>query len=388
MIAGVSVQLLVSALLYKILNVDDYTMYGLLLTLISIVASFGLMGSEQTFLRKAKVKGISVGIPRDILKLLVFFIIVGPLSLTIFFYEYWGWEFSSTYFIVLLTALVMLLHNVFRAGSRFFESQIINNLWRFSLLIPVLAASFYTIDIDDIFRAVTGGLLLACAVSIFYFDKKSLFIVRSEAGDVKSLTVAFFFSMGVLTCINFIDRMVVNEQFSNDEFSRYFFLINIFVSPFSILATYLGFKGLVYYKKHFSLAEIHRYSFLIMLVGSGVSLIVYYFSLMLDEVFMMELELDGSTSVIVPMLVLGVIRLVYSNLSAAMGAKGSSGLVFYTNILSLFSIISIIYSLYYYDVHTLSIVVWCMCVIWLVRSILYYFGLRFLYAKGSNNCEI
>jgi O-antigen/teichoic acid export membrane protein len=376
MMAGVACQLASSVVLYEILDPDTYAKYAYWITSITIVFSFGLLGLEQTLLRSAEFNGVAINIPRNVALYLLFCSIVGPIVISLFLSVYWGQEGWAIYLLSIASVAVMFSYNFFRLIHSFVKAQVVNNIWRLLLVLPVFIGVSAEINENQLIGLLIISMLVGVAVAIFYFMRSNIIIILADnLVNINSLSLSFIFSMAVLTGLNFFDRIVIGGG-EGEEFGRYFLIYNIFFSPLSVIATYIGFKKLILYKNNFSIGELHRsIVYLLFLFVPGV---ILYSALVIgiENFLNLGFNLGEDLNIVIPMLVLGCVRLCYAELSAVMGSRGSKSGIWLSNIASL----AVLALIFFYveqlvDVEVV-LVAWLSCVLWLLRTIFYYLGVR------------
>ena len=74
---------------------------------------------------------------------------------------------------------------------------------------------------------------------------------------------------------------------------------------------------------------------------------------------------------ILMLLVLGVVKMVYSLLSSAMGAICDNKMLFKINLYSIISILILIPVIYYYS-STITITIMFLIVLWFIRCVIWY----------------
>lgn len=393
MLAGAAIQLMSSIVLYDFLNHREYTLYGLIITYISIVFSFGLLGIEQTFLRLSKITKENIFICKRTTRLLFFSFLLGPLILALTFSKIWiSFSFIELYALGFLSSLTMFMYNYNRLKSRFFESQMLNNSWRISLAIPVLLAFASNSSYKVVYFSLLTSIIISISISLYLFiryRRDLLIFKRKENKDTLQTCISFIFSMGILTCIGFLDRIIVGYQFPEEDFARYFFILNIFLSPFAILSSYIGFKSLVKFKKSFKIKSLNKEILKLLMASSCLSILFVFITLKADSFFKIGYELINETSLLIPFVMLGITKLVYSKLSAAMGAIGKYKYILYANIFSLTIVIFSLTMIFLSDDISLERIAWYMVLIWTSRSTFYYISIlhqsKWLYHKRDSN---
>ena len=377
MLLGVGLQLLTSIVLYEKLNSTDYAQFGQWLTFITAVSSFGLLGVEQSFLRTTHAIGNNIHIPKNVAFFIFYALCIGPAVLSFVFSYYWNQSFISLYVLALPASAVMFFYNFLRISKSFTLAQLINNLFRYFLLVILLYIAFsLSIDAGDIYNTIFFGFVVALIFATGLVKAKYNIKKAESVDSLLGLTFSFMFSMAILTGLSSIDRFLVGGIFSKDEFARYFLLYNIFFSPFSIIGSYVGFKRLVTYKENFSFAFFNQALLKIFIRGlvfSGAYVITVWF---VAHLIQYPLDIIGDINTIIALVILGLMRLIYSELSAAMGAMGNKKIILVANIASLILLIAaVVFFELFHDI-SLSVVAWASCLLWFMRDVFYYIGVK------------
>jgi O-antigen/teichoic acid export membrane protein len=382
MVLGAGSQLLTSLLLYKYLDPNSYGLFGLYMTFLSLVFSFGVFGAEQAFMRECQIQNERVSSSKNILLIVLVSFVLGPLLLAVSAY----FTFLSQGNVLILLclayagALVMMAYNFLRITQYFVYSQIVQNLWRFFIAFSLISVVIFNAGINFVLNMCLFGLVMAVIIFVFLYFRvsKNKLEISAEGMSFNSsvkLTVSFLFSMGVLTATSFFDRYFVGSSMSVEQFGEFFLLQNVFVYPILLLANYIGFKSLVRYKKELNLKQFNMDFFKLIIILPIIMLLYWYCVLIVDGFFDMGFYFSDKTNVIIPLLIFGIVKTIYSLLSAAVGARGSAKSIYLANFMSLLSVFIVGVVLINIDV-TMEIIVWCMVVIWLLRSGFYYLGVR------------
>src|SRR5690606_3512312 len=106
-----------------------------------------------------------------------------------------------------------------------------------------------------IYGTINIPTLLVTLIVVFIISM--LFGIR-KAGTIKfnlvegavsyRLWLNFSLSMLIMNLLNSFDKFLIEYKLSRADLGDYFFLQNIFLSPFSQIQTYAGFKLLALYK--------------------------------------------------------------------------------------------------------------------------------------------
>lgn len=382
MVLGAGSQLLTSLLLYKYLDSNSYGLFGLYMTFLSLVFSFGVFGAEQAFMRECHIGNERVSSSKNILLIVFVSFILGPILLSIsarFTFLQQG-DVLLLLCLAYTGALVMMAYNFLRITQLFVFSQLVNNLWRFFLVFSLISVAVFNSGINFVMSMVLLGLVLSVIFFIFLYLKtsKQKLEISSEGMNFNSsikMTISFLFSMGVLTATGFFDRYFVGSSMSVDQFGEFFLLQNVFVYPLLLLANYIGFKSLVRYKRELVLRQFNIDSLKLIVFLPCLMAVYGLLVVWVDEFFDLGFSFIDKIYVVIPLLMLGVVRTVYSLLSAALGARGSAKSMYIANFVSMISIIIAGVVLINTDV-TMVIIAWCMVAIWLLRSAFYYLGVR------------
>jgi len=181
----------------------------------------------------------------------------------------------------------------------------------------------------------------------------------------------FLLSLITISLINFGDRFFIESRFGLEELGYYFFFINLFLFPFVLFQSYIGFKEIVSFKLSYNhnllvqkLKSILKYSILF-----GIFLLS--FSFFVDYLEFYSIDLFENLEMILMLIVLGVVKMVYSLLSSAMGAICDNKMLFKINLYSIISILILIPVIYYYS-STITITIMFLIVLWFIRCVIWY----------------
>lgn len=359
----------------------QYGEYSIFVTFIQLITSFGLLGLEQVFLRLSEPKKKNrIVVNTNFFQLIILVGVVMSLILSLFFSKFFlSIEmpflliFGATFSIV----IIMFYFNVFRLLSKFIISQFINNLWKYILLIVCLCFFIFKIN------SITELIYIICLTNISLALLFTIYLYRNVTFDFRYLTnnktiflysFHFFLSMATLTFIGFFDKFFVKATFGPEVFGNYFYLATIFYFPFSLLQGYIGFKELVFFKQYASESilkkKLLQINLLSLLAGVLIIFCAYlcnYFSIIT------KIDFDKDLYIIVMFMMLGLIRMNYSLLSALLGAIGTIKNIRNANIQSLLLIIVLTIGTYKY-LNSINAVVFFILGIWISRIIVWYFN--------------
>ena len=367
--------------LEKVLSATEYGEYSIFVTYISTIYIFGYLGLEQVILRlssREENKVINLNS-----SLLIALILVGISFCSLSSYIYIAYLSDNSFggikiFVISLSIVfTMLVFNFYWVISRFSKAQIITNLWKFALVIMAIICYLLLIKnllelLDWFFYfaiAQIVALIFVCFRMPFKMDLKTNFRSISE------FWFHFFIATALLTLILFFDRYFIKEKFGLVVFGQYFYLVSIFLLPFGLLQSYIGFKNLIVFKTNFSwnLFTSESIKHIIFAVIAGIFLLgITYFLTVLN---ILNIDFLEHFFLIILFLFLGIIRVLFGIAAAAVGAQVSVIQFRKINLYSILLMTSIILVAFYLVV-TIEHVIIVMILLWLSRTILYLLSIR------------
>ena len=365
---------LTNIILKEHLSSENYGLYSIFITYISLLSSFGMLGLEQVIMRNSKILSDKVIISKNLLiPIILSILFVSILGSYLFINNY---NISATYIflsiITLLVILTKLISNLFRLLSMFTFSQIALNLWKLALFLVLLILIFRgeSINIKDI-NSIIFLLLVVTMFMVFFIIRRVKFSHTISIESFFSQAFLFLLSLVTISLINYGDRFFIESRFGLDELGSYFFFINLFLFPFTLLQSYVGFKELVSFKLLYNhsllvkkLNQILRYSILFAIFLFVVAFLIDFFGFY-------KIDLLKNLQMIVLFLILGIIKVIYSIFSSAMGAICDNKMLYKTNMYSIISIFMLIPAIYYYST-TITITIMFLIVLWIIRCIIWY----------------
>ena len=365
---------LTNIILKEHLSSENYGLYSIFITYISLLSSFGMLGLEQVIMRNSKILSDKVIISKNLLiPIILSILFVSILGSYLFINNY---NISATYIFLsiftLLVILTKLISNLFRLLSMFTFSQIALNLWKLALFLVLLILIFRgeSINIKDI-NSIIFLLLVVTMFMAFFIIRRVKFSHTISIESFFSQAFLFLLSLGTISLINYGDRFFIESRFGLDELGSYFFFINLFLFPFTLLQSYVGFKELISFKLLYNhsllvkkLNQILRYSILF-------AIFLFVFAFLIDFFGFYKIDLLKNLQMIVLFLMLGIIKVIYSIFSSAMGAICDNKMLYKTNMYSIISILLLIPVIYYYAT-TITITIMFLIVLWIIRCIIWY----------------
>lgn len=365
---------LTNILLKDYLKAGDYGIYSLLITYISIVSSFGLLGFEQVILRNSKILKNKITFSSDIkLPIQISLILVSILASYIFLLNYnisvnYLWLVILTVFII----LIKLIFNLFRLLSSFVLSQISLNLWKFLLFVSVLV--FIIIGESFVLNDIFIIILTSSFISVFLFFllfKRVQF--KSCIKIEKLFSQASFFLLSLLTIsfVSYADRFFIESRFGLEDLGNYFYFLTLFLFPFSLFQSYVGFKEIVSFKLSYSHTVLISKLKQLILYSLFFSVLLFLLFFFIDYFEVYSLEFYENINMILLLIILGNVKMIYALLSSAMGAICNNDMLLKSNLYSIISVLIFIPLFYYYAV-TINITVFFLIALWLIRCSIWY----------------
>jgi len=347
---------------------EGFVTFSLYLTFIGIIATFGYFGIDQVFLRLSKVKEAKVFINRDILLLLLLFLVISPLLIGIYFSE----KFSGLNFYLLLITgisinLIMLTYNSFRLIKKYSFSQIFKSGYKlFFLTLILLFLILEKISLDVVLLITTAILVLFALFASFFLNK---IIIKKEkkTPDIINYSLSFFLNISIITALGYGERIVIINEISEEVFSKYFYFITIFLFPLTLLQQYIGFKELPVFKDGFKKEElfkkIRNVFFLGILTALFIIIVVF-----IDNGRFLEVDLFDELNLIGLIIFLGIVKLIYGLFSALLGALSSYNDLYIINLATFVIMLFSVYFIGFINV-TITMIIIFLITIYLFRCL-------------------
>ncbi|EIT6974750.1 hypothetical protein L2596_000862 [Vibrio vulnificus] len=287
---------------------------------ILIFTPFLILGIDQAIIRFG-------GIPSNLKSFLIFYVLLVALLPSIL--DYLGVNFGVTLYAIyslLLYGISMVIGSKYRVEGRNVLAQISINLWRFTSHTSVLILSNYSLFYLDLTpAAVIFYSMIATVIIIILFSNPSqLFSGNIETKEFAKYSFVFMLFIFLLGVSQYYDQLFVPNIFNGDKLKQYIGMIAFFVSPITVISTFIGFllapkfskisidKVKLEYKKHLKFLSV-IYPLLYILI-----FLLYEF--IFHEYF--NYQYDLSFPVYSLLFFIGYLRLVYVLNSSVMGMKG------------------------------------------------------------------
>mgnify|MGYP001387234166 CR=1 FL=1 len=253
------------------LSANDYGLFSIFITYVSLLSSFGMFGFEQTLLRTAVIKS-KLEIQKNI-----FF----PSLIAIFLSSFIGvfliksyYDISVSYIMFFLLSIFIIVtklsFNLYRLLSNFFLAQLVLNFWKLVLTLVIL---YYVLtnnnfSLEYIFTIIFITFSISM-ISILGWFKRIKFIKVESFSSLIKKSFLFFIALLTISLMGFGDRFFIEGRFGLELLGDYFFFLNIFLFPFSLFQSYIGFKEIVSFKKSFSITILDNKISIISLMSSS-----------------------------------------------------------------------------------------------------------------------
>ena len=364
---------LLNILLKDQLSSYDYGTYSIFITYISLLSSFGMLGFEQTLMRTSKIKDklkIEKSIFLPALVSTLFVSLIGSYLMNI------NYDMTLNIFALFILSILIvftkLVFNLYRLRSSFIISQISLNFWKIGLFFIVAYFIFFDIVFTnkDLFVIVvylfciSAILILGILNHIVFFKNKSMLELIKKSS-------LFFLTLFTISIISFGDRFFIESRFGLSELGGYFFYINIFLFPFSLFQTYVGFKEIISFKNKFSIRLLKNKAILISKYSFFFSFFLFFSIFFIEHSGLYNLNIKSNLDIILPLIFLGNIKVIYSLFSSAIGAISNNSMLININIKSIFSLILILPCIYYFSFN-ISVTIIFIITLWIIRCWIWY----------------
>jgi len=359
--------------LKDILNPEDYGKYSLVITYISLISSFGLLGLEQVLLRMANIDDKNIiKTNRFLIRSIVFVAFIVSLLFSLIFQRFFlkDINFISLYVLTITAVITMLGYNIFRLNKLFVYAQVFNNLWKIALGIAVLMSIlFFSLEFLDVYYSILFSLLLFSTITIVFVFKKISILIDISDSRLKVIGYSFHFFLALfsLSLINYGDKFFVEQKFGLEVVGEYFFLVNLYVFPFSILQSYIGFKELVAFKVKYNKQFFFKKMRMINILGIFLSLFLLCITfIIINYTILLEMDIYSNIVLILILLFTGIIKLNYSLYSSVFGAQAELKSIKKANLyFIIFSIIII--GISFFLITSLESLAFTVMTLWFVR---------------------
>ncbi len=371
-----------SNILFKdILSSESYGIYSIFVTYISIINSFGLLGFEQVFLRVTdnSQKDLLIA-DKSLMTIMITAWLLFGVICAVVFNHYFLKDILSFWILCSCTlgiGLSMFLSNAFRVNSNFVTAQLYSNYWKVMLLfisMVFLLFGFNSINLTLNVLSLIFAFVSILGVIILIRNIKFQFQKKENIKRILLFALQFFISLLTLSVIGQGDKFFVEKAFGLKKLGEYFFLANIFIFPFSMLQSYVGFKELVRFKKSFSKSFFFGKIRNVNILGVFLGLALLLISWICEQFGLLTIEFNHNLLLIIVFLLIGISKLNYALMSSVFGAIGEVRSIFRANFQFIFAFVIFLF-LFYGRMNSLLYVSMAILIMWIFRIVIWNFNI-------------
>lgn len=329
-VAGALSFFISNILMKGILSATHYGHYSIFVTYFSLIYVFGILGTEQVFLRfSIQSKRETIETQKFQLQLITVIILFSTILCTFLFRKYYS-EIAINTLLLFASSLSMIgslfLFSILRLTSDFVLAQFISNYWK--IVMCILAAFFYIFKNNDLnlfIAIVCSNVLLIFALSLSYVCKKISFSFNKDVSikEIVQTGFHFFLSIFSFSVLLFADRFIIETKYSFIEFGNFFYLTNFFLAPYAILQNYIGFKQLIVFKEGFNRGYFISFNRKALFFGALLGLFLLLLAFILNYTDVIQFRFNRYPLIIALLLFTGIVRLYSSSIIAAFEARTS-----------------------------------------------------------------
>ncbi|MDG3581294.1 hypothetical protein [Galbibacter pacificus] len=328
-------------LLKKKLSPEEYGEYSLFITYLSLINSFGLLGCEQVFLRISKfLKNDFIETSKRLFLSIILIGLIFSFILSFILENYFLKNyFTLIYICTVSISLGMFQFNILRLNAEFLNAQILGNSWRIILgvLVFTLLINSFSIDFTVLIYVLTFVIFLSVLISGIYILKRIRFVFKIDHSSSTLLKYSFhfFIALSTLSLIGNIDKFYIEFEFGKKQLGDYFYLANLFIFPFSLLQSYVGFKELVHFKNNFNKEVLNKKIEKINVFGIALGFLLVFLNYILFRLNFLDVDLSSYWLLVFFFILTGVLKLNYAIQSSVFGAIGEISTIKLANFQSL-----------------------------------------------------
>jgi O-antigen/teichoic acid export membrane protein len=335
-------------LLKKIFSPTLYGEYSIIITFLTLMFNFGILGLDQVLIRLSRVKNQTIDLEKYLLRLIVITATLTSLSSVLVFRVLLP-DFSINYFFLFLTTFAFIgttpIFAFFRLTSNFVIAQVLVNFWRIMMLPLVLIMVYlnsknYYLFIYLIFISIIFCFLIGYKI----FKRKIKLNIEENYSnkEIRSYFLHFFVSILLFSFLTYSDKFFIQSKFGIIKAGEYFYISNFFLAPYSILQNYIGFKQLIVYKNNFIVKEYVNYTFKSMIFGLllGISIFSGLFLVNYFEIF--NFNVAENIEIALLLILFGIVRLYASSFFAVFEAIANESTIKKSNLSSVIGLIIIL----------------------------------------------
>lgn len=303
----------------QLINDTEFSEFVSTRAFILIFTPFFILGVDQAIIRFG-------GIPSKLKKFFLVYISIAalaPVSL-----DYLGFNFGVslyTIYSLVLYGVSMVIGSKFRIEGKNTLAQISINFWRFIAHTFVFVASNYSLLYLDVSPGIViFSSLVVTFVFISIFTKFKELFLDIETVEFVKYSIVFMFFIFLLGFSQYYDQLFVPTIFNGDKLKQYIGMIAFFVSPITVISTFIGF--LLAPKISIISLDRVRYEYIKYLkILSVIYPMLYLVIFTLYEFIFhdyLNYQYELSIEVYALLFLIGYLRFVYVLNSSVMGMKG------------------------------------------------------------------
>ncbi|MNF37274.1 hypothetical protein D3C84_181910 [compost metagenome] len=314
----------------EILSATHYGHYSIFVTYFSLIYVFGILGTEQVFLRfSIQTKKDTIVTQKFQLQLILVVILFSTILCSFLFKKYYS-EITISTLLLFVSSLSMIgslfLFSILRLNANFVLAQFISNYWK--IVLCTLAGCFYIFKDNGLaffITVVCVNVILIFALSLSYVCKKISISFNNDVSikEIMQTGFHFFLSIFSFSVLLFADRFIIEMKYSFIEFGNFFYLTNFFLAPYAILQNYIGFKQLIVFKGNFNKDYFVNFNRKALFFGVLLGFFLLLLAFILNYTNVISFRFNRYPSIIVLLLLTGVVRLYSSSIISAFEARTS-----------------------------------------------------------------
>lgn len=312
----------------NILAPEEYSWLALFLIYIGYLGTLSFLASDSVLIRHSEnVNGV-LQIPKNVISQMSISWVLGIMFLPLL----WGGisenntDYLLYYLSFLMISISVLLSTINRLAENFVIAQLLLHSWKPIFLILLGANYFYgdILLIDLISQLIIISIAASLLLLFIYMKSNKLISVRvvtSLVSNHELLALQYSFALSFLyfAVLGSVDRILLSSYIGPKEFSDYLYLIALLLFPINVIANYIGFKNLVYYKNNKLPGILNG---LYQSTWKAVSLYVFYSLLIF--IFDDSLGLKFDFIIWGAVLIVVICKIPYTKFSSIIGARGES----------------------------------------------------------------
>ena len=165
--------------------------------------------------------------------------------------------------------------------------------------------------------------------------------------------------------------MGIESRFGLAAVGDYFFYINVFLFPFSLFQSYIGFKEIISFKNKFDLFLLKSKLISVLKYSCMFSAFLFLFFFLIEYSGIYDLKIKSNLDVILALIFLGNIKIIYSLLSSVIGALSNNSMLYNINFKSICSILVLAPIIYYFSYSVFLTIIYII-ILWIIRCLIWY----------------